>query len=149
MVCFFVFLLNKTSWAYLLGSGLKLIFHWQANLLIFTKLFSNSFAVAFALWTTENNEVSSANNFPLDDRLAARSFICIKNGSYRNFCVNISTRRSLPVKYFSLLSISVNKLVIDLEGYQICHSIVLYFIESLRCTYKRQNLHQMIGIFRE
>ena len=53
----------------------------KLNLLIFTKLLSNSFAVVFPLWTTENNEVSSAYNFAFEDRLLARSFIHIKNSS--------------------------------------------------------------------
>ena len=41
----------------------------------------NYFAVVFELWTTENNEVSSANNFAFDERPSARSLIYIKNRS--------------------------------------------------------------------
>ena len=63
----------------MIGSGLKLIFHWYAQLLMLTKSLFNSFAVVFALWTIENNEVSSANNLAVDEKPSARSFIHIKN----------------------------------------------------------------------
>ena len=62
----------------MLGSGFKLTFHCSAHILIFTKSFFNSFAVVFALCTTENNEVLSANSLAFDDRPTARSFIYIK-----------------------------------------------------------------------
>ena len=45
--------------------------------MILIKSLFNSFAVLFALRTTENNEVSSANNFAFDERSSARSFIYI------------------------------------------------------------------------
>ena len=67
----------------MIGSGLKLIFHWYVQLLMLTKSLFNSFAVVFVLWTIENNEVSSANNLAVDERPSARSFIYIKNRSGR------------------------------------------------------------------
>ena len=72
---FLVFLLKITSWACLLGSGLKLIFHWYAQLLIFTKSSFNSFLVLLLSRITENNDVSSANNLAFDERPFGRSLI--------------------------------------------------------------------------
>ena len=62
------------SWAYLLGSGLKLIFYWKANSLTFFKSSFNSFEEVFTLWTTENNDVS-AKSLPLEVKLSDKSFI--------------------------------------------------------------------------
>ena len=69
-----IFLLKITSWACFLGSELNLIFHWKSQSLIFIKSLFRSFAVEFIFCTTENREVSSANNFgfevkPLDKSL--------------------------------------------------------------------------------
>ena len=72
---FFVFLLNITTSACLLESGLKLIFLWEGHLLTPTTSLFNYFVVVFALWTTENNEMSSGNNFAFDDRPQARPLI--------------------------------------------------------------------------
>ena len=52
--------LRMASWACLLGSGLKLIFHWKPQSLTFFKSSFNSLAEVFTSWTTENNDVSSA-----------------------------------------------------------------------------------------
>ena len=37
--------------------------------------------MVFVLWTTENNEVSSANSFAFDDKPTAKSFMYIKKSS--------------------------------------------------------------------
>ena len=65
---FFNFLLKMISWDYLLGSGLKLIFHWKTESLIFVKSLFSSFAEVVMSCVTENRDVSSANNFALEDR---------------------------------------------------------------------------------
>ena len=78
---FFVFLLDITSLSLFARIRIETHFYWWAHLLIFTKSLLNSFAVVFALWTTKNNEVSSANSFTLDDRPSTISFIYIKNSS--------------------------------------------------------------------
>ena len=62
---FLVFLLRTISWACLLGSGLKFIFHWKAHLLIWYKSLFNSFAEVSTSCTTENKDVSSGNNLHL------------------------------------------------------------------------------------
>ena len=72
---FFVFLLKVISWACLLGSGLKLIFHWRDHLLIQYRSLFNSFSEVSTSWFTENKDASSAKNFALDDRSSARSLI--------------------------------------------------------------------------
>ena len=72
---FLVFLLKIISWAFFLDSGLKLIFQWKAQILILYKSLSNSFAEVSTLWITENEDVSSTNNFPFDDRPSARLLI--------------------------------------------------------------------------
>ena len=55
--------LKMTSWACLLESGLKLIFHWKAQSSTYFKSSFNSLAEVFTSWTTDNNDVSSAKSF--------------------------------------------------------------------------------------
>ena len=74
-VTFFNFLLNMISWACLLRSGLKVIFHWKAQSLIFFRSLFNSIADVFISCTTENREVSSANSLALDDKQSGKSLI--------------------------------------------------------------------------
>ena len=78
---FFNFLLKMTSWACLLGSGLKLIFHWKVQSLIFFKLLFSSFAEVFMSFLTKKRDASSANNFALEDRSPDKSFMYIKNNN--------------------------------------------------------------------
>ena len=63
------FLPETNSWACLLESGLKLIFHWCNQWLILAKPLSSSAAELSILCTTENIEVSSANNLALDNKV--------------------------------------------------------------------------------
>ena len=72
------FLLKITSWTCLLGSRLKLIFHFCTLWLILAKSLSSSAAAQSILCITENNEVSSANNLALHDNSSASSFMYIK-----------------------------------------------------------------------
>ena len=55
-------------------SGLKLIFHWNAQLLILAKLLFRSLADLVIFFTTKSKDVSSANNFGLDAKLSDKSF---------------------------------------------------------------------------
>ena len=73
------FLLNIVSCAYLQGSWLKLIFHWKAQLLINVKSLLISLAEVLMSWTTENKEVSSANNLHSPLRPFGKSLTYIKN----------------------------------------------------------------------
>ena len=74
-VVFFNFLLNIISWACFLRSGLKVIFHWKAQSLIFFRSLFNSIVDVFISCTTENREVSSANSLALDDKPSGKSLI--------------------------------------------------------------------------
>ena len=78
-----IFLVNITPWACLIGSESQIIFHWLAQLLIFTKSLFTSSGEVFTLWTTENNKVSSADSLAFD-KLSARSFLYIRNRSGPN-----------------------------------------------------------------
>ena len=73
------FLLNKTSWACLLGSVLKLIFQWNARLLILLKCSLSSFAEVLISWTTEKKGVSSTNSLTKEVKPSGKSFILVKN----------------------------------------------------------------------
>ena len=73
------FLLNIISCAYLLGSGLKLIFHWKAQSLMNFKSLVLSLAEVLTSWATENKKVSSANNLHLLLRPFGKSLTYIKN----------------------------------------------------------------------
>ena len=70
-----------TSWACLLGSGLKLIFHWKAQSLIFFKSLFSSFTEVVVSCFTEHRDVSSANSFALEDKSPDKSFMYIKNNN--------------------------------------------------------------------
>ena len=62
------FRLNITSWAFFDVSGLKLFFHWYAQLLILSKSSFKSICDKLTSWITDNIEVSSAKSFGLDFR---------------------------------------------------------------------------------
>ena len=70
-----------TSWACLVGSELNLIFHWKPQLFIFIKSLFKSFTVEFVLWTTENREVSSANNLGFEVKPSGKSLIQIRKNN--------------------------------------------------------------------
>ena len=72
------FLEKISSCGYLLGSGLKLIFHWNAHLFIFFRSSFKFFADKVISWTTENREVSSANSLGFEIKLSERSLTNIK-----------------------------------------------------------------------
>ena len=59
----FVLRLKMISWICLVGSGLKFIFPWKAQLCIISTFLIRSFAEVWLSWITENKDISSANNF--------------------------------------------------------------------------------------
>ena len=65
----------------MLGSGLKLIFYSKTQSLIFFRSLFSSFAEVVMSCVTENKDVSSASNFPLEDRSPDKPFIYIKSNS--------------------------------------------------------------------
>lgn len=102
------FLMKITSWAYLLGSGLKLIFHWCAQWLILGKSLLRSAAELSTLWTTKNNKLSSANNLAFDYIWSVRSFVYIKSsisssikpcGTPAFILVNVENWKLVPTVY--------------------------------------------------
>ena len=58
----FILQLKITSWACLLGSALKFVFKWKANLLIFFRSSFNYLAKVFTSWATQNKDVSLAKS---------------------------------------------------------------------------------------
>ena len=70
-----IFLENTTSWACLLRSGLKDIFHLKAHSDIFCRSLFSSFAEMLLSFTTENSDVSSAKSFTVDINLSRKSLI--------------------------------------------------------------------------
>ena len=74
-ILLFIFRINITSWVCLLRSGLKLIFHWKAKLLICLRSSFSFSAGRFTSWVTENKDVSSANSLTLDGKLLDKSLI--------------------------------------------------------------------------
>ena len=77
----FSFLEKITSWACLLESGLKLIFHWEAHYFILERSLLSSKVVITESWITEKREVSSAKSLVLEDKPSAKSLIYIKNNN--------------------------------------------------------------------
>ena len=72
---FFNFILKMTSWACLLFAWVMVetLFHWKAP--IFFKPLFSSLAEVVMSCVTENRDVSSANNFALEDRSPDKSFM--------------------------------------------------------------------------
>ena len=70
-----------TSCACLLESGLKLIFHWQAQLFILLKSSFKFFADKFLSNIIEKRNVSPANSLEFETRFSDKSFIYIKESS--------------------------------------------------------------------
>ena len=79
---FFVLRLKMTSWACLVGSGLKLIFHWKVQLCIISKSLLRSFAEVWLSWITENNDVSSST--------PAVTFVHVETWPLRTTCCLLS-----------------------------------------------------------
>ena len=65
----------------LTGSGLKFIFHWNAQVLILAKSLFNSLADLLIFSTSENSDASSSNNFASDVKLSDKSFMYIRKSS--------------------------------------------------------------------
>ena len=70
-----------TSWVCLLGSGLKFIFHWKAQLSILFKSWFNLFADECLSSVTEKIDVSSANSLGFEVKFSDKSFKYIKERS--------------------------------------------------------------------
>ena len=58
------------SFACLVGSGLKFVFHWNAYSPIFVKSFFMAIFKASTFLTTEKSEVSSANDLGFDAKFS-------------------------------------------------------------------------------
>ena len=65
----------------MLGSGLKLIFHWKAQLLILFKSSFKFYADKFLSNITEKRDVLSANSLGFETKSSEKSFIYIKKSS--------------------------------------------------------------------
>ena len=64
---------KMTSWACSLGSGLKLIFYWNSQLLVFPRLLFKWFAQVLISHTLEKREVSSAKDLAFVKRSSERT----------------------------------------------------------------------------
>ena len=70
-----------TSGACLEGSGLKLIFHWYTQLLIFSRSLFKALADKFVSRTTENRNVPFAKSLGFDDNSCHKSLMSIKSNN--------------------------------------------------------------------
>ena len=70
-----IFLLNITPCACLLESGLKIIFHWKAQLAIAFRSWLKVVALVWMSFTTEKRNVSSAKSLQYEERLLDKSFM--------------------------------------------------------------------------
>ena len=75
------FQLKITFSACFLGSGLKLIFYWNAHVFIFAKSLFSSREEVLLSWITENNDVSSAKILIFADNPSDKSLIYIRNNN--------------------------------------------------------------------
>ena len=72
---FLIFLQNITSCACLLKSGLKIVFHWKAQLDIAFRSWLKVAALVWILFTTEKRDVSSAKSLQFEERSLGKSFM--------------------------------------------------------------------------
>ena len=70
-----------SSAACLVWSGLKFIFHWNAQSLILAKSLFKSLADLVIFSTTKNKDVSSANNFAFDAKSLDKSYMYIRKNN--------------------------------------------------------------------
>lgn len=70
---------NKTFCVYLLGSVLKFVFQWDAQLLSLIKYSFCSFAEGTISWEPEKWDVPSTYNLTIEVTPSGKSFIWIKN----------------------------------------------------------------------
>ena len=75
---FFIFLQNITSCACscLLKSGLKIIFHWKAQLVIACSSWLEVVALTWMLFTTEKRNFASAKNLQFEERSFGINHLC-------------------------------------------------------------------------
>ena len=69
------FLLNITSCACLPHSGLKIIFHWKAQLVIALRSGLKPVALIWMLFTSEKRDVSSGKGLQLEEISLDKSFM--------------------------------------------------------------------------
>ena len=72
---FWSFFENRSSWACLLRSGLKFIFHWIGQFLILFRSLFKLFVDVFILWTIEKSEVLSAKSLTFVVKSSERSLM--------------------------------------------------------------------------
>ena len=78
---FLVFLLNITTCACLVKSGLKFNFHWKTQLLITVRPLCKVAALDWVLLTTTKRDVSSAKYLEFEDTLFNKSLMYFKNNN--------------------------------------------------------------------
>ena len=81
MINFLWFSRKITSWACLLISGLKLIYHWKSHCDNLARSLFSFEVVITESWITEKTEVPSAKRLLLEDKPSAKSLIYIKNNN--------------------------------------------------------------------
>ena len=73
---------ERTPWVWLLELGLKLIFHWKAQLFVLFKSSFKFFTDKYLSNITEKRDVSSTNTLGFKTRLSNKSLIYIKKRIY-------------------------------------------------------------------
>ena len=73
------FLLKMTSRTCFFGSGMKIIFHWKAQLFISFGSLVRSLACLLGILTVENRDASLAKNLELHWRLSDKSLLHVRN----------------------------------------------------------------------
>ena len=125
-----IFLLKITSWASLIESGVKIIFHWCTRLLILAKSLYSSPAELSTRCTTKSNKVSAANNLTLDNKSSARSFICTKNTNSSSIepcgtpALTLVYVKTCPFKT-ALCVLFLKNHITSLKVCQICHFVLI------------------------
>ena len=75
MISLWGFATEDVSWAWFVGSGLKLIFHCRIDSLILERSLFNRFAESVTLRTIENSDVSSAKSLTFEFKPLGKSLM--------------------------------------------------------------------------
>ena len=81
----------------LIGSGLKLIFHWKAQLFILFKSSCKFSADKSLPNNTEKKDVSSANSLGFETKFSDKSFVCVKKSSDSRIEPRVSPASTLTI----------------------------------------------------
>ena len=122
---------KRTSSACFFGSGIKLIFHWNAQLFILPKSSFKFFADKSLSNITEKRDVSSANSLGYETKFSDKSFYILKKVAFWKLNLEEPLIKHWPIMNFDHLKLIfafylLKSLPKYLVSYPLSHFVVTY-----------------------